>query len=90
MVRESAKKAVQATVCAGGGGEVRSACAPGKLVVVNLTNLLVTASEANGVFSVLVEHLRALLTRYGVIGEKGWARVQNTCNNTTQNAHSKD
>jgi hypothetical protein len=66
VVRESAKNAALAAECPG-GGEVRSACAPGKLVIVDLTNPLLSASEANGIFSVLVEQFRALPTRCGKV-----------------------
>jgi hypothetical protein len=66
VVRESAKNAALAAEWPS-GGEVWSACAPGKLVIVDLTNPLLSASEANGVFQVLVEQFRALPTRCGKV-----------------------
>jgi hypothetical protein len=59
VVRESAKNAALARE----SSEVRAACAPGRLVVVDLTNPLLSASEANGIFQVLVEQFRALPSR---------------------------
>ena len=41
------------------GGDVTSACTPGALVVVDLTDPMLSAEEANGVFTVLVEAFRA-------------------------------
>jgi hypothetical protein len=66
VVRESAKNAALAAEWPS-GGEVRSTCAPGKLVIVDLTNPLLSASEANGIFQVLVEQFRALPTRCGKV-----------------------
>ena len=37
------------------GGDVSLACAPGSLVVMDLTDPMLSADEANGVFTVLVE-----------------------------------
>ena len=42
------------------GGDLRSACAPGTLVVADLTDPLLASDEANAVFQVLTEQFRAL------------------------------
>lgn len=49
------------------GGDVETACAPGRLVVVDLTDPLLAAAEANGVFHVVLEKFRALPLRCGKV-----------------------
>ena len=63
LVRESA---VNASI-AGDAADLASATAPGTLVIVDLTDPLLSSGEANGVFQVLVEQYRALPIRGGKV-----------------------
>lgn len=47
------------------GADLRSTCAPGMLVVVDLTDPLLASDEANGIFQVITEQYRALPLRCG-------------------------
>ena len=49
------------------GGDLGKFCKPGHLVVVDLTDPLLSSEEANGVFQVLVEQYRALPSRGGKV-----------------------
>jgi hypothetical protein len=56
LVAESGKNAELSRL----GHDLGSTCAPGRLVVVDLTDPLLPAAEANGIFQVLVEHFRTM------------------------------
>lgn len=56
LVRESEKNRELGRL----GHDLGSTCAPGRLVVVDLTDPLLPAAEANGIFQVLVEHFRTM------------------------------
>jgi len=49
------------------GGDLSQCCAPGKLVVVDLTDPLLSSEEANSIFQVLVEQYRGLPSRGGKV-----------------------
>ena len=49
------------------GGDVETTCEPGRLVVIDLTDPLLSASEANGIFHVALEKFRALPLRCGKV-----------------------